>query len=243
MSIISVIGVVILLFLLYSVVVIVKDEIERYATKRQENKIWKQYWKKVDYYRNLITAHFCEGLAPVKINSKYGYINDNYDVVIQPQFDKAYSFYDGMAIVTKGNKEAVIDKTGKVIFITFGKIRYSEGVAVVSSGTKFGYIDINAEYVILPKYDGAMDFNEGVAAVKLGEKWGFINKRGEIIINPQYDDAMNFHDGYAAVKLGNKWGYINKVGQIVIGFNYDGYGVFEDGYVRCYNMINKKINK
>lgn len=42
---------------------------------------------------------FAENLHIFKYNNKYGYINDNRDIVIKPQYDSAEIFYDGYAIV------------------------------------------------------------------------------------------------------------------------------------------------
>lgn len=42
---------------------------------------------------------FDEGLAPIKINDKYGYINSVGDIVIKPRFLFAYDFHNGTAVV------------------------------------------------------------------------------------------------------------------------------------------------
>ncbi len=91
------------------------------------------------------------------------------EVVIQPQFDKARDFSDGLAAVFNGEKWGYIDKTGKVV------------------------IDF--------QYDIAGDFSEGVAAVATvvkgeygktpdTETWYLINKTGGIVssegVNKRY---------------------------------------------------------
>ena len=45
-----------------------------------------------------------EKLAVVKIGSKWGYINTDGHYVINPQFDGAASFSEGLAIVKIGDK-------------------------------------------------------------------------------------------------------------------------------------------
>ena len=44
-------------------------------------------------------GRFSEGLAPVKQNGKWGYINEEGDVVIDFQYDRAYTFNEGYAVV------------------------------------------------------------------------------------------------------------------------------------------------
>ena len=73
-------------------------------------------------------------------------------VVIDPQFDAALRFADGLAAVRIGD-----ENTGK-----------------------WGYIDKQGKMVINPQFDGATSFREGLAAVRIGDertgKWGFISR-------------------------------------------------------------------
>ena len=44
--------------------------------------------------------HFKEGLAPVKIEGKFGYIDRRGTMVIRPRYDSASPFSEGLALVT-----------------------------------------------------------------------------------------------------------------------------------------------
>jgi len=57
-------------------------------------------------------------LAPVGIagGSKVGYIDTANKLVIQPQYDYADSFNEGVALVEVGDKIGYIDRTGKYIW-------------------------------------------------------------------------------------------------------------------------------
>lgn len=46
-------------------------------------------------------GQFIEGVAGVKIGSKYGYIDKEGNTVISPQFDKISNFNKGLAVVTE----------------------------------------------------------------------------------------------------------------------------------------------
>jgi hypothetical protein len=100
-------------------------------------------------------------------------------IVINPQFDAADAFSEGLAAVRIGD-----DKTGK-----------------------WGFIDETGKYVVNPQFDFAYSFAEGLARVRTGDsvsgKWGYIDKTGKYVVNPQFDAADVFVGGLAAVRIGD----------------------------------------
>ena len=109
------------------------------------------------------------------------------------------------------------------------KFAYSEGIAIVQIGDKFGYID-EAEKEITPvKYDATGAFKEGMAKVKLNDKWGFIDKTGKEITPVKYDSETDFEEGVARAKINEKIGFINKAGKEITSFKYDKANAFKDG--------------
>ena len=142
--------------------------------------------------------YFSEGLSPAKIDGNWGYINQVGEIVIEPQFDDAGHFSEGL-----GRWPAV------------------EGLAGVRIGYKWGYINREGEF-----FSNEVSFSEGLARVRIGNKWGYINQISEIVIKPQFDDAGDFSEGLSPVKIGGKYGYINQIGEIVIKPQFDDAGIF-----------------
>ena len=112
---------------------------------------------------------------------------------------------------------------------------FSDGMALVRIGDKWGYIDKSYFPMIVPEKEGltklaieapfdvAGDFSEGLAAVKVANKWGYIDKAGKIVINPQFEFAGSFLAGLAPVTSGKcgeayphrpYWGYNCRLGYI-----------------------------
>ena len=57
---------------------------------------------------------FREGMSPVKMGGKFGYVNEACELLIPCKYDRSYSFHEGMAMVVKRDKCGFIDKEGKL---------------------------------------------------------------------------------------------------------------------------------
>lgn len=82
-------------------------------------------------------AHkFSQGLAAVRIEGSYGFINLLGEVVIEPKFDLAGEFYEGLAEVLVGDVVGVIDKSGEfVVEPQFARaIPFTKDTLVVAKG-------------------------------------------------------------------------------------------------------------
>ena len=124
---------------------------------------------------------FGEGLAPVKIFTRFGYIDTKGELVIAPEYVRANPFSEGLAAVSM--------EVGDDF-----EMRY-------------GYIDKNGQWVIQPKFKEASIFQEGLAAVKQGEHWGFIDKAGIAQTPFEYRWTELFENGEAEVGIVDKDGY------------------------------------
>jgi len=139
---------------------------------------------------------FSEGLALVQPagSSKYGYINQQGETVIEPQYDLSLPFSEGLATVK------FIKPDGHAIFRIINK-----------SGN---IIADNLDYAF------AGIFREGLAGVEsFDHRWGFIDKKGKEVIEPKYAGVKLFRNGLSRMETGSlftglKVAYINKKGKI-----------------------------
>jgi hypothetical protein len=121
---------------------------------------------------------FSEGLAPVKVEDKWGFIDRKGHMVIEPKFDAAESFSDGMARVKLGTSWGYIDHAGTLVigFQYEEAGDFSDGLAPVGrwgdepEDNEFYYIDKRGIQAFPEKFAVASHFFKGLAHVKLKPK-------------------------------------------------------------------------
>ena len=140
-------------------------------------------------------------------NAKYGFVNGQGQWVISPQFDDAWNFNDGVAMVELKSKYGYIKMDGSYLFEPqFDSVNYfKDGIATVKIKNKYGCIKIDGSYLFEPQFDDINRFENGIAKIKLNDKYGFIKADGSFIAMPQFDRAYDFEKGKAMVLLEGKW--------------------------------------
>lgn len=183
-------------------------------------------------------------LIPFRKGDKWGFSDENKKIIIEPKYDDANPFSEGLASVGQGDydtgKFGFIDKQGKIIvpFIYDEAESFGEGLAKVGIGDnktrKYGFIDKTGKVIIPISYDAVYSFSGDLAAVCQHEtpeskKCGFIDKSGKESIPLKYQDADSFSEGLSVVKQNGKYGFIDKTGNLVIPLKYDNANSFSEG--------------
>ena len=208
---------------------------------------------------------FSEGLAGVKKNDKWGFINQTGNEVIPCVYDEIENSDFIMSvnvIVRKNGKYGLINQTGKEL-IPFGK--YEERIdrmynGLLSVGGRI--LDENGKEnpdFQVNNYD--VRFHDGINIIKSSGKFVLENKEGqEIVLQKPYSAVLNFSDGMAAVQMNGvvsesssmpekgTWGFIDKTGKEAIPciytFQYNNVRDFREGLVQVmkngkYGYIDK----
>ena len=164
-------------------------------------------------------------------NGRWGYIDASGKIIIEPRFDWARAFRDGLAAVGVGGKWGFVDSRGEIVIpARYQEVQdFSEGLCAVLSGGKWGFIEKTGAFRGRERYECARPFSEGLAAVRIGQKWGFVNRDMKMAIKPRFDGAWSFTEGLAPAKVGSRWGYANKNGKVVIPPRYYWVDNFSEG--------------
>lgn len=158
-----------------------------------------------------------------------GYINQQGQFVIEPQFYFADPFVEGLAVVSSAEGRGFIDKSGAfIIQPQFQQAsNFSEGLAAVQTlQSSWGYVDKNGVLVIEPQFEKAGEFHNGYAIVSLvGGGKTYIDQTGTPILDTGgYLTINEFDSGVASLSRsdGEKpvFGVVNTRGEFVIPFGY-----------------------
>jgi hypothetical protein len=183
-------------------------------------------------------------LRAVFRQGRWGYADARGKVVIEPRFDAAADFDDGLARVGIVDEE-VPELDGR-------------------PNLRWGYIDERGAVVIPLQYASVRRFTGELAAVavRVGDskqwpvrariggdrgdlRWGYVDRKGQVAIPPQFLSAGDFAEGLAAVNViptagdpdgegsfcdgPRNFGYIDTTGAIIIAPRYTSAGIFVNG--------------
>lgn len=177
---------------------------------------------------------FWHGLLAVEVDGKWGYINEQGEMVIEPQFDSADNFIGkGVATVVVGKEHFLINREGEQVGINkFDSLEslYENGyvIATTKSGN-YGIVDETGEFVIERdnyryEFDAIWDSKHGMFCIERNFKYGFMDINGNVVVEPKYSTVENFADnGLALVAIDDyeKYGFIDVTGKVVIDLQYD----------------------
>jgi hypothetical protein len=109
---------------------------------------------------------FSDGLAAVRVESKWGYIDKTGKFVIEPQFVGAGPFSEGLAAISSSDFMSVA--------------RATETEATATSG----FINKQGKIVFSLPFDTATPFVNGISKVRVDIRFGYIDKTGKYIWQP-----------------------------------------------------------
>lgn len=161
---------------------------------------------------------------------KWGYVDQSGKVIIEPQFEAALPFSEGLAAVKEKGKYGYIDFAGSMkIAPQFERAKsFSEGIAPVLNGDSWVFLAKDGR-IVLEGYKEAGPFVENLAPVKIGEKYGYINRLGKQVIEPRFDESYAFKDGLAPISVHGKYGFVDTTGKLVVSPSFDRVLEFSEG--------------
>lgn len=186
----------------------------------------------------LVLGQVTEDLIPYRSGDKWGYSTREKVLVIPAQYDQALPFYKNLAVVTKGDECALIDKRHKVV-LPFAKqilrpIIDSFYIKEVSEDTTTlqGVIDIHNKVILPVVYQSIAPIYGGLQVKKNG-KYGICSYEGKVKIPPLSDAEIECHNEKVCTLTQDTLKALFSLdGKPLTPFKYTHIAGFEQGLVR-----------
>lgn len=171
-----------------------------------------------------IVRDFSEGMAVIRYEDKSlikwkGYINENGDELMEPEYEWAGNFSGGVAVVQKDGLYGIINKEGRFLVPpTYEQTKgeFHDGLLGVKKDEKWGFVDSRGNWIIEPQFEETQNFQNGYAMVARGlRQWGCIDKSGKMLVPMKFDVVMP-GSYYLIGILGYYKSYYSLSGELII---------------------------
>lgn len=144
----------------------------------KENEKWMLVNKKGEVYKELPyddLGEYRDGYILVVSNNKLGYIDDEGNEKIVPQFIYATSFKNGYAVVGEESGFGVINKENeKVIPLIYDEVEIKDNYVYVKMDNKRGILDLNGHEILPVIYDELGDIENNILFYKKDNESGYM---------------------------------------------------------------------
>lgn len=181
-------------------------------------------------------------------DERFGFIDKTGKEVIEPLYNNARPFRDGVALVsTNDSNSTLIDRAGKVLFRAETEHWAADlgGIyAVTEKNGRTGLIDKNGKRILPAEYDGITSFDnrnqsydyeraedqepEKFFKISRDGKCGVIDLKGNIVIPPIFHAILSYQNGHAVIGEAEKYGFADANGKVVIKPTYDFVTAYDD---------------
>ena len=182
-------------------------------------------------------------------NEKYGVINSNGDIIVDPAYkeliiipnsknDVFICTYD-VDYSSGTYKTKALDSKNEEIFTEYSKVEaiqnndknnniwYEDSVLKVQKDGKYGLINLTGKVLLDMQYDEieALEGIKNSLIIKKDGKLGIVDKDGKIIVEPKYLDITNLgkdnKSGFIIKDTNEKYGVIDYSSNVVLESKYD----------------------
>ena len=201
---------------------------------------YQRFGRVVEFHSN-----FLNGLAPIGINDRWGFMNTSGDIVIEPQFDCVLEFKEGLAParIHKNDSFICIDTAGNIVIPPVFKEIYGfeDGRSLaLKHNDRLCYIDRTGGIA----YELNMSWPEYIDSG--GLDYCGIEKYPNIVRSTDHKwVGHDFHDGLIKIVRNGKYGFANDKDEIVISPVYESVNDFSEGLAAVkmngkYGFIDKE---
>ena len=208
----------------------------------------KEGYKSTPTAEGIIKLGMTDAIIPAKkANGKYVFVDEEYHILNETEYDYASNYNDGVAAVQVGEIWKIIDTKGNQrgedfedICLDDMEIASRNERLFVKKDDVYMMVDTNGNQIGSLTFEGAKVFeSELPSVVKIDNMWSFITTGGSLLSEEKYSDARPFKNDLAAVCINDKWGFVAKDESIAIEPEFQDAKSFNDKGSCFVNMGNK----
>ena len=167
----------------------------------------------------------------------FGYTDSIGKWLIEPTYDDAGFFYNGIAGVEQNGKLGLINKKNEqIVDFIFDEIETDKELFVVSSNDHLGIINRNGDFIFDTIFEDISILDEGFICAQKDSLYAFYDRNGKPLTQEVYDDVLNFKNGVCPVSINGQKGLLNKDMKLLIPCMYEGVYIYSDS---TFITINK----
>jgi hypothetical protein len=166
--------------------------------------------------------NFNAGVAQVKVDRFWGFIDENGSFVVPPDYKKCDNFKNGIAQVKdKRGATFFIDKNNKVLTLSTEEIyeykyNYFNNIALLNSKNVFAYINKTGDTLFNSLFVNGLEFQENITWVqKKNSDWTMINTKGIYLLNNVFLTPRPFAENLSVVGIPSFCGIYRYNGEVI----------------------------
>lgn len=181
-------------------------------------------WKKIDLYGNALTDKTYEKIYQNKVmkNGKWGYLDDDNQLLIPCEYDNIYYPKNGLFEVVKDGKHGLVDSSNQIVYdVIYEDIDDDSFIINLKKNGKWAFGDFDGKIFSTFKYDEIDYQTEYFIEVYSSGKMGFINHQMKEVLPPIYDKITRTNSSFVKLEKDNFYGISDYYGNVKLPCAYE----------------------
>ena len=178
---------------------------------------------------------------PFKLNEKFGFIQNDGEIIIAADYDQVNPFKEGLSIVLSSELFGAIDRRNHVVIdFKFDNMEdFNLGKSIVEKDNLFGVIDRNGNFVFPMEFEDIGWLTDSLLYAKKNGFFGIYDVDNHLQSDLILEDIIPFSGDLARIVMNGKIGYLNKDLKIELPTEFDEVIPFTDSSF-IYSVADKK---
>lgn len=184
---------------------------------------------------------YAQPYFPIKVNKRWGLINAEGQIVLQPNYEAIGEFKRfGYAVMQRNGGVGLLDRQGKEIVAPRYddlKVLDSTLISVMRDG-KWSVVNLHGDIVLPAGYERVNVLSKEYVAYRRDDKWGIVDQRGNLISEPRFDEVTLAENNLFLVRRGGKLGLVSASGKETLPGIADEISFFNDSLIFYKTGVN-----